>query len=350
MAEAAARKFLIIRLGSLGDLVHTIPAVAALRLAFPQAKIDWVVEQRWSALIEMVTCVDEVIPLRRTLSGQLDCVRQLRRAHYQCAIDFQGLYKSALLAWFSGAPRRIGRTRQAAREPGAAWFYTDRVSPQGRHVAEMSLSLTVGAGAQPPAQSDDIQFPLRVPPAAGQHLAEKLSKDGIADYIVVSPGGGWKSKCWPAVRYGALCDELWQRRGLRAVVNAGPGEEQLAQEVVAAAGAAKPLVLSPSLVELAALLAQAQLVIAADTGPLHLAAALGTRVVALFGPTDEARNGPLPGGRVVRRPPTSASTDAEAPNTQRGDYTRGNDYSQEMLGLSVEQVLAAVEEEMSVRA
>jgi len=337
MAESDQRDFLIIRLGSLGDIVHTIPAVAALRHGFPKAKIDWVVEEKWSPLVQMVTCVDEVIPVQRTFSGQVACVRRLRRGHYGCAVDFQGLYKSALLGWLGGARRRIGRARDAAREPGAARFYTETVSPQGRHVAEMSLSVAKKAGAD---SDGGMEFPLCVSQSARQALTEKLAAEGIADYFVVSPGGGWISKCWPAERYGKLCEELWRRRGLRAVVNAGPAEGELAQRVVRASGEAKPLVLAPGLVELAALLACAQLVVAADTGPLHLAAALGTRVVALFGVTDAERNGPLPRGRVVCNAPAGVAP------SQRGDYERGNEYSSEMMGLGVEQVLVACEEEL----
>ena len=249
-----APKFLVIRLSSLGDLVHTIPAVAALRQTFPNAKLDWVVEKRWMALLRMIQGVDEIIPIERSLAGQISCIRRLRQARYQCAIDFQGLYKSALLARFSGAPRRIGRSRRAAREPGAAMFYNERVNPQGAHVAEMSMSLARAAGAR----ADAIQFPLRVPDSEIRALEEWLLREGIADYVLLSPGGGWQSKCWPPERYGALCAELWRRHGVRSVVNAGPGEEELAQEVARAAGEAKPLALTPSLPELAALLAKAR--------------------------------------------------------------------------------------------
>ncbi len=162
----------------------------------------------------------------------------------------------------------------------------------------------------------------------------------MTSYFVASPGGGWKSKCWPPERYGALCAELWRKYGLRAVVNAGPGEESLAAAVVAAAQATgRAGRASSSLKELAALLAGAKLVVAADTGPLHLAAALGTRVVALFGPTDPARNGPLPGGVVVRNAGAEATT-----------YKRGDVYSPAMLSLTVDQVFAAAVQQMSVTA
>jgi len=184
-----------------------------------------------------------------------------------------------------------------------------------------------------------MRFPLRVPEEAMRGARERLRSLGIGDYVVVNPGGGWRSKCWPAERYGVLCDLLWRRHGLRAVINVGPGEAPLAASLTEAAGGAAPVTVDPSLPELAALLAQARLVVAADTGPLHLAAALGTRVLALFGPTDPARNGPIPSGAVVRNPSNEAFT-----------HSRGEEYSPTMLSISVEQVLAEAEREMSVNA
>lgn len=342
----ASKRFLIVRLSSMGDLVHTIPAVAALRSSFPTARIDWVVDWKWSSLIELLTGVDHVIQLQRSLPGQLGCIRELRSARYDCAIDLQGRYRSAALSWLSGTKHRIGRDRKATREPGAALFYTDRVIPTGRHIVDMNLDLVQRAGAKWPAE---VEFPLRVPEDAIRQVRQKLSQEGIGAYVVVSPGGGWKSKRWPADRYGALCSELWRSHALRVVVNVGPGEEDLARDVVNSARAARPLVVCPSLPELTSLLVEARLVVAADTGPLHLAAALGTRVVALFGATDPARNGPVPRGVVVQ----NASFDPPAymrGDYVRGDYNRAGDYSPAMLSLSVEQVLAAVEQEISIMA
>jgi len=342
----ATKRFLIVRLSSLGDLVHTIPAVAALRLSFPAARIDWVVDGRWAGLIELMSGIDHIIELRRSLQGQLSCIRDLRAAHYDCAIDLQGRYRSAVLAWLSGARDRIGRDREATREPGAALFYTDRVIPTGRHIVDMNLELVQRAGATVPAE---MQFPLRVPESQTRKVREKLAQEAIGAYVVASPGGGWKSKRWPPERYGALCAELWRLHGLRAIVNIGPGEEDIARVLLEAAGPAKPLVLCPSFAELAALLLDARLVIAADTGPLHLAAALGTRVVALFGATDPARNGPVPHGAVVQNaafdPPAYLRGDAV-----RGDYNRSGDFSPAMLSLTVEQVLATAEQEIGIMA
>lgn len=334
MPRADTHSLLVVRLSSLGDLVHTLPAVAALRASFPNARIDWVVDQKWWPLVNLFEGVDEVIAFRRSASGVMACIRRLRQGRYSCAVDFQGLYRSALLTWGSGAARRVGFDRTEAREPGASWFYSERVAPAGRHVAELNISLAVHAGAQ---AQPEMQFPLRVPEREAGEAREKLAREGVGDYMVVSPGGGWASKCWMPDRYGALCAELWRRHGLRALVNVSPRQAELARSVIAAAGPARPLVVSPSLPELAALLAAARLVVGGDTGPLHLAAAEGARVVALFGPTDPARNGPLPRGTVVRNVSAEETT-----------YKRGKSYSPSMLSLTVEQVLEAAEREMSV--
>jgi lipopolysaccharide heptosyltransferase I len=338
MPDAPDQRFLVVRLGSLGDLVHTIPAVAAMRASFPLARIDWVVERKWSALLDMVAVVDGVIPVDRTFSGLMACTRRLRTARYGCSVDFQGLYKSAVLARLSGASRRIGFDRSAAREAGASCFYTDRVHPAERHVAEMNLDLAVRAGVQ--LDGGVLRFPLAVPREDICRMQGLLAAKGLtAPYFVMSPGGGWKSKCWPPERYGLLCAEIWRRYGLFAVVNAGPGEESLAAAVVENAAPAQPVVLCPPLKELAALLAGARLMVGADTGPLHLAAALGTPVVALFGPTDPKRNGPRPGGVVVRNAAAEATT-----------YKRGDVYSPAMLSIDVNQVLAAAAQQLSVNA
>ncbi len=332
------KRLLVLRLSALGDLVHNLPVVPALRAGFPDAQLDWVVDGKWAPLVRLVHGIDEVIPLRPSLSGYLHCINQVRQARYSCVIDFQGIYKSALLAWSSGAERRIGRDRNSARERGAASFYTERVAPLGRHVTEMSMSLAVHAGAQP---SGEMQFPIQVPARELRELRERLGREGVKNYIVMSPGGGWKSKCWPAERFGALCAEIWRRQRMLSLINLAPGEDELGKALAANALPAKPIVCQPPLPELTALLAQALLVVGGDTGPLHLAAALGTRVVALFGPTNATRNGPLPRGVVIQ------NHSSEPRNYQRGDYVRGRSYSPEMLSITVDQVLTAVEEEMS---
>ena len=336
MADSPPNRILAVRLSSLGDLVHNLPVVPALRAAFPSARLDWLVDERWSPLMNLVRGIDEIVTLEPSVSGHWRCIERLRRGRYSCVIDFQGIYRSAILGWLSGAKRRIGRDRNSAREHGAARFYTERVVPSGRHVAEMSMSLAVQAGAERPAH---VEFPIEVPAEERNKIRERFRRGG-EDYVVVSPGGGWRSKCWPAERFGAICAELWRRHGIKVVVNIAPGEEALGQAVLANAAPAAPLVCCVNLPELAALMSEALLVVGGDTGPVHLAAALGTSVIALFGPTNAARNGPLPGGVVIQ------NHSVELPNYQRGNYTREDSYSSEMRSITVDQVLVALEQEI----
>ena len=239
MVNSGPNRLLAVRLSSLGDLVHTLPVVPALRAAYPEAQLDWLVDRRWSPLMKLVRGIDEVISLGPSVSGYLECMARVRQARYSCVIDFQGIYRSAILGWASGAKRRIGRDRSCARERGAARFYNERVVPSGRHVAEMSMSLAVQAGAQMPAE---MQFPIEVPKEEAERIREKLRREG-EEYIVVSPGGGWKSKCWPPERFGAICSEVWRRHGIRSVINIAPGEEETGRSGVeqCASGAARRL-------------------------------------------------------------------------------------------------------------
>jgi heptosyltransferase-1 len=330
-------RMLIVRLSSLGDLVHALPVIPALRAGLPSLKLDWLVDQRWAPLLNMVEGIDEVISLDRSFISSLFCVRNLRGRPYACTLDLQGNLRSSMLTWLSGSPRRIGRHRSAARQPDAARFYTEHVIPAGQHIAEMSLSLAEQAGAK---KMDRLYFPIRVPSQVVSSIQQKLSQLEIADYIVMCPGGGWRSKCWPAERYGILAAEIWMRYRIRTVFNVGPGERALGEIARQAAGPSKPVLLCPALPELAALLQNALVVIAGDTGPLHLAAALGTRVVGLFGPTSPLRNGPLPYGTVLQ------NALPEEHNHYRGNYARGRNYSPAMLSLTVEQVFEAVAREI----
>ena len=212
MPDSDAR-FLIVRLTALGDILHTVPAVAALRHAHPQARIDWVVERKWAPVLEGSPAIDEVIPFdRRSVWGAAECVQRLRENRYTCAIDFQGLYKSSVLAGLSGAPRRIGFERSWAREGGAAMFYTERVVPVGRHVAELNYSLAGRAGASRPAAPE---YPLRVPAGGAASVRSRLHDLGITgEYMVVGPGGSWRAKCWPTERYGEFCREFEKRTSI----------------------------------------------------------------------------------------------------------------------------------------
>ena len=337
-ANDGAERYLVVRLTALGDILHTLPAVAALRAAHRNARIDWVVDRKWAPVLEGSPAINNVIPFdRRSALGAIDCVRRLRQNKYTCAIDFQGLYKSSVLAVLSGAPRRIGFDRGWAREDGAALLYSERIRPMGRHVAELNYSLAEAAGASRPAMPE---YPLRVPAGGAASVRARLAEVGIERYIVVAPAGSWAAKCWPAERYGEFCREFEKRNGLPVVVIHGPGEESIAQEVCLAAKPAHPLAITTTLEELMGLLAHARCVVAADSGPLHLAAALGTPVVGVYGPTDPLRNGPFAPGAIV-------VSEARAGEIS---YKRRTAFSPAMLRISVEKVLDAVENCLRVSA
>ncbi len=329
----ADERFLVVKLGSLGDIVHTLPAVAALRESFPGARIDWLLERKWAALLEGNPNLSAVVAVDRGSWGALgSCVVRMRAARYTCAIDFQGLYKSALLAFLSGAGKRVGLARPFAREGGAALFYTQRVSHSVWHRVEQNLALAEGAGAR----ETGYRFPLRISAEAETTVDNWLATRGLRDFFVLSPGGGWRSKCWPPERFGELCRELAQRHAWRGVVNYGPGESELAEAVCQAAAPAEPSRFSTGLPQLMALLRRARIVVAGDTGPLHVAVALGTPVVGLYGPTDPRQTGPY------------CSTDIVVRNARPEEttYKRGNQYAATMLSITVEQVLAAVEKRL----
>src|ERR1700723_1145555 len=328
--SSSHHRFLLVRLSSLGDVVHALPAASALRDAFPDARIDWVIDARWQRLLEGNPDINEAIAFDRKQAGALSSlIRKLRAAQYTCAIDFQGLYKSALLALASGAPRRIGFQSSYAREGLVAGFYTDRLNPHGPHKVDHNCTLVEGAGAQLGLP----RFPLAVRPDDEDLVARELNNRSITDFYVLNPGGGWLSKCWPAERYGELHRKLAERHGWRAVVTVGPGEENLARDLIHAAGDSAPIAIPLALGPLMAVLRRAKLMVSADTGPLHIASALGSPVVGLFGPTDPARNGPYGGRSIVVRK-------AEAGETT---YKRGASYSAAMLRIEVSDVLGAID-------
>lgn len=323
------QRFLLVRLGSLGDVIHALPAASALRDTFPEARIDWAIDPKWQRLLESNPDLNEIISVdRKSASGIAGTVSKLRAARYTCAIDFQALYKSALLAFASGAPRRIGFQSSYAREALASLLYTDQLNPRGGHKVDHNLTLAEAAGAH----ITTPKFPLQVQPADEDRVTQELARHNIAEFYVLNPGGGWRSKCWPPERYGELHRQLAAQHGWRGIVSFGPREEGLAQEVISAAGITAPIAIPLELGPLMALLRHAKFVVSADTGPLHLAAALRTRTVGLFGPTDPARNGPYGDASISIRNPHSSET----------TYRRGTSYSLGMLSITVEQVMDAI--------
>ena len=231
-------RFLVVRLGSLGDIVHTFPAVAALRASYPLAEIVWLTHPRWTDLVASSTLATEIWPVdSRDLSNVRAILAKIRAQSWQASIDYQGLWKSALLPFLGGVRKRIGFSSATVREFGVPLLYTDRVSPKTIHIADQNGELSLRAGAAQPVSPVTLQ----VKDADRQRVCADLASAGIDRYIVLSPGGGWRSKCWPADRFGALCQKIREQLDLRCVINYGPGEEALADAVKAASGNAAPI-------------------------------------------------------------------------------------------------------------
>jgi heptosyltransferase-1 len=321
-------RFLVVRLGSLGDIVHTFPAVAALRETFPDAEITWLTHPRWELLVQSTGLASQIWATEtRSLASIRSIVWQIRAAQFTVAIDYQGLWKSAALPLAARVKRRIGFSSETIREYGVPILYTDPVRCTTTHIADQNGELSLRAGASRGA----VDFAVCTPPDAEASVRDYLRKHTLERYVVLSPGGGWRSKCWPAARFGELCQRIFQSLGLRSVVNYGPGEDDLAQALRAAAGEAQPLLYNGDLGQLMALLKNCCCVVGGDTGPLHLAIALGTPAVALFGPTDPARNGPYRTNDIVLR----------AAGAVR-DHSRRQNTDPSMLAIEVDAVFEAV--------
>ena len=342
------RRLLIVRLGSMGDIIHTLPAASALRSALPQAHIGWLVEERWAELlcasseprsgprsvqrplVDSLHVVDTKAWRKNPLSiGTVEqiatALSELRGQRYEVAVDFQGALRSALLARLSRAPVIYG-FRQP-RETVATMFYTRQVIAEGRHVTEQNISLAkavLGCSADVPG----IEFPCDS--AAEKQIQSWLESRSVRDLVLLNPGAGWGAKQWPPERYGRLAECLAET-GLTPLINVGPGEEDLAQAAKAAGGATVQSV-AGSLAELLALTRRAKLFVGGDTGPMHLAAALGIPVVAIFGPTNPERNGPYLTASIVLRSPSSETSYARRRRPEAG-----------LLEISVGDVLAAAQ-------
>jgi lipopolysaccharide heptosyltransferase I len=293
-------RFLIVRLGALGDVVHAIPVAAALRRAFPDARIDWLVSAKHREILDLVPVIDRrlVINDRGDASGGtslLSAIGELRRARYDVAIDLQGLLKSALLARSSGAPRVVGFSSRYARERAARLFYTDAYNPgrgglydprETRHVVDINLGLLGVLGITAPAR----EFPIE---AVDSEAARRAREQAGGGYALLNPGAAWPNKRWPPERLAAIATALRARHGLMSVVLWGPGEETLAEAVVAAADGAAFVSPKATIADLVALARGAALMVSGDTGPTHIAAAVGTPIVGIYGPTRPTRNGPM---------------------------------------------------------
>ena len=289
-------RVLLVRLGALGDVVHAIPVAAALRRAFPSARIDWLVSARHREILDLVPVIDRrlVIGARGSPATLLGVIGELRRSRYEVAIDLQGLLKSAALARSSGAGRVVGFATSYLRERLARPFYTDVYDlgcrgihdpRETRHVVQMNLGLLqpLGVTAGVP------EFPIE--PVDSPVAAAVRDRTG-GRYALLNPGARWPNKRWPPSHFGQVAAALRDRHGLTSVAMWGVGERALADELVEHAEGAAIASPPASVADLVALARGASLMVSGDTGPAHLAAAVGTPIVGIFGPTRPARNGP----------------------------------------------------------
>ncbi|MEI7632679.1 MAG: glycosyltransferase family 9 protein [bacterium] len=350
----ASPRILIVRLSAVGDVVHALPALNALRAAMPQAHIGWAVHPGASNLLEGHSQIDELIIVPRQVFGWkglagLSGLRKLLRGSsgWDWAVDFQGLTKSGVAAWLSGAPRRVGFAGNASRELNTL-FMTDRIAPQSPGVISMNMELLKPIGISKHAAKAVLSYT-----ADDMEIVESWArKYGIINerFLVIDPFAGWQSKLWEQANWIDMTREAGKKFGLRVLVIHGPGEvmkaEQIAQRI-RAAGTDAMVAPSTTLRQLAALLREhAACVVAGDTGPMHMAAALGVPTVALFGPSDSRRNAPAFDGAMF-----VALQDFSQPCA--GSFARHCRYHPPgkcMASLSPDQVIDALESLISAAA
>jgi heptosyltransferase-1 len=311
-------RIIIVKLSSIGDVVHTLPAAALLKNHFSDARITWVVDPRASAILKNSPVIDELIELdtRGMPNGLLNGSAhngfrtQLRKirdnakdngvAPSDIAIDFQGLLKSGLVAFASGASRRIGFCSADLRERMSRMFLTEQIeTKQLNHVIEKNLALAralIDSSAQSRKNSAttsyQYEFPISIP-TEDERFAEEAISNNSGSFAIINPGGGWRTKLWSLERFAELADWLWSDCALETLVTYGPGEEPLARQVASLARSGKVRPQPSTLKQFVALARRAALFVGGDTGPLHLAASSGTPIVGLFGPTSPGRNGPF---------------------------------------------------------
>lgn len=288
-------RFLITRLSAIGDCVLTMPLACALRDAFPQAWIGWVAEKGGASLLEGHPALNQVIVAPKgLLTSPQKLVQfrsQLRALRPTITLDPQGLLKSSTLAWLSGAKRRIGFRPPVGREC-SHWLNNQLVTCTQRHVVHRYRELLQALDVQPTTVRFDVPQPLQNQRSISAWLySQNLDDKPIA---LLNPGAGWDSKLWPAERYAAVARYLEAEQDLHSVVVwANERERAWAKQIVAAANGAATLAPNTSLPDLAALTRRACLFVGSDTGPLHIAAAVGCPCVGIYGPTDPADCGPF---------------------------------------------------------
>jgi heptosyltransferase I len=341
-------RILIIRLSSLGDILHALPAFSSLRAAFPEAKIEWLASKKCSFLPAAVPGIDalHVLDTDSLLNLPPDLpawrqfrslIRELRARRFDFVLDFQGLLKTAFLGMLTGSGMRLGFSKELVRERPAHWFYHRTLEkPQNQvHVLELNRMLAALTGAHP--MSAPIEF--LVPAEDERYVQSILGEAQLQKYVIINPGGGWPTKRWDPGRYGELANRIQAELGIPVGVTTGPGEEGFFHAIADFCRNPAPRHFPVSFLQLIPLLRRACLFIGGDTGPFHLACALGTPVVGIFGPTSPVRNGPWgDSDEVVTLSLPCGSC-----------YGRTCSRNNECMNITVDQVFDAVVKRLSIR-
>jgi lipopolysaccharide heptosyltransferase I len=294
-------KILIVKLSSIGDVVHTLPALAAIRRALPDAEISWAVEKSAAEILRGNDLIDNLIEIdtRSMRGGKIigeilpsarRQLRALRKFEFDVTLDFQGLLKSASIAKLAKAKKRFGFSKHGLREPASRFLLTDKitVAPQ-THIIVKNLNL-VKKSLNIDVPSNDFEFPIYTD-EIHQTEARKISENADENFAILNPAGGWTTKLWHAEKFGALADKLWEENRITSVVTTAPNEIELAKKVLQNSGSGKVLLAQPSLKGFYELAKRARIYIGGDTAPTHLAVAAKTPIVGIFGPTEWTRNG-----------------------------------------------------------
>jgi ADP-heptose:LPS heptosyltransferase len=335
----AAPRFLICRLSAVGDTVHTLPLAQLIKQRWPAAFVAWAVEKGPAPLVQSCPAVNETIVVPKGFlksPGQIAQLRRrLRALKIEIALDPQSLAKSAVLAWLSGAKRRIGFAKPIGREL-APWLNSHLVKPQETHVVRRYLEVLRSLGVRASASDVVCDLPRHEASesAIRRYLATALPNQ---DFAVINPGAGWDSKVWPADRYSDVASQLPLPS---VVVWAGEKERVWAEEIVANSQGKACLAPATTLLELTALVRLGRLFIGSDTGPLHIAAAVGTPCMAMYGPTRPEVCGPYGSGHIVLQ---AGLEDLGSARKAPGSI------SEAMLQISVEQAVTACRRMLSHR-
>lgn len=294
--------FLVVKLSAIGDVVHTLPAVAALRHTYPNSQIIWIAERAAANILLGNTTINELIIIDtkywrknfwkpKVWKEINQIIKKLLSYKIDVAFDFQGLLKSGLISLLSGSKKRLGFSNNGLREKASRFFLSHQIDVDDKnHVIEKNLQLVASQGVK---INSPYEFPIYISDKDQEYINNLLKTHNLSQFAIINPGGGWPTKIWSPKYFGELSDWLWENYKLESLVTFGPGEEKLAKAVVDSASLRHAHQVTTNLKQFVALAKQATIFIGGDTGPLHLAAACSTPIVGIYGPTLAVRNGPF---------------------------------------------------------